>query len=216
MQRMPLQAGYWNRAASEKRFSHPLSLAWMQQHVGLQERVLDLGCGYGRVLDQLSVAGYHNTVGTDFSKNMLVRCRSRYPQLTLVLNDGRTLPVRDRSVDAVLLFTVLTCIPGDDDQRALLAEITRVLRPGGILYISDLLINSDMRNLARYDRDADELGVYGVFQHPEGAIVRHHREDWIQQLTLAFVPIEFEHFMATTMNGNSSAAFQYLGRLPLE
>jgi ubiquinone/menaquinone biosynthesis C-methylase UbiE len=76
------------------------------------------------------------------------------------------------------LFAVLTYIPSDDDQRVLLAEVRRVLRPEGILYISDLLINTDLRNLERYERDADQFGVYGVFELPEGVIVRHHREEW--------------------------------------
>jgi ubiquinone/menaquinone biosynthesis C-methylase UbiE len=165
------------------------------------------------VLDQLSEAGYGNTLGMDFSEKMLMQCRSKSPHLTLVRNDGQTLPFRDRGFDAVLLFTVLTCIPSDEDQRGLLAEVGRVLRPGGILYISDLLINSDVRNLERYERHADEFGVYGVFELPEGVIVRHHREEWIKQLTGAFTLIEFEHFTVTTMNGNSSAAFQYLGRM---
>jgi hypothetical protein len=108
------------------------------------------------------------------------------------------------------LFAVLTCIPSDDDQRVLLAEVRRALRPEGILYISDLLINSDVRNLERYERYANEYGVYGVFELPEGVIVRHHREEWIEQLTGAFASLAFEHLSVTTMNGNASAAFQYL------
>ena len=210
---MPPQTDYWNRAASEKHFSHPLNLSWVQQCLGPEDLILDYGCGYGRVLDQLSGAGYQATVGTDFSEAMLIRCRSRCPRSMLVLNDGQSLPFREQSFDAVLLFTVLTCVPGDDDQRILLAEVQRVLRPAGILYISDLLINSDARNLERYEGHADRFG-YGVFELPEGVLVRHHREAWIEELTVAFTRIHFEHFVATTMNGNSSAAFQYVGRLP--
>ena len=213
MQGIPLQTDYWDRVAPEKRFSHPLRLEWLLQHLSSQARILDHGCGYGRVLDQLSEAGYGNAVGMDFSEKMLIQCRSKFPHLTLVRNDGQTLPFRDRAFDAVLLFTVLTCIPSDDDQRGLLAEVRRILRPGGILYVSDLLINSDARNLERYERHADEFGVYGVFKLPEGVIVRHHREAWIEQLTGVFARLAFEHFTVTTMNGNASAAFQYLGRV---
>jgi ubiquinone/menaquinone biosynthesis C-methylase UbiE len=213
MQRNPLQTDYWDRVAPEKRFSHPLRLEWLLQNLRPPARILDHGCGYGRVLDQLVGGGYGNAVGMDFSEKMLTQCRSKFPHLTLVRNDGRTLPFRDRSFDAVLLFTVLTCIPSDDDQRALLGEVRRVLRPGGILYISDLLINTDLRNLERYERHANEFGVYGVFALPEGVIVRHHREEWIEQLTGAFARLAFEHFTVTTMNGNPSAAFQYLGRV---
>jgi len=164
-------------------------------------------------MEQLTDAGYRNVVGADFAEKMLAACRTRLPHASLIRNDGRTLPFRDRSFDAVVLFTVLTCIPGNDDQRALLAELTRILSPGGLLYISDLLINTDARNVTRYQRCAGQFGTYGVFALPEGVIVRHHQKDWIDHLTSAFTRIEFERFTATTMNGNPSAAFQYLGRL---
>jgi len=216
VQGVPLQKDYWDRVAPEKRFSHPLRLEWLLQHLSSQARILDHGCGYGRLIDQLSGAGYRNVVGMDFSEKMLTKCRSQFPNLTLVRNDGRTLPFCDRAFDAVLLFAVLTCIPSDDDQRILLVEVMRVLRPGGILYISDLLINTDVRNVERYERHANGFGVYGVFELPEGVIVRHHREEWIEQLTRAFTRLAFERFSVTTMNGNASAAFQYLGRVSPE
>src|SRR5215469_5212149 len=216
VQRIPLQTDYWDRVAPEKRFSHPLRLEWLRQHLGSQAHILDHGCGYGRLIDQLSRAGYRNVVGMDFSEKMLAECRSRSPNLTLVRNDGRTLPFCDQAFDAVLLFAVLTCIPSDDDQRILLAEVMRLLRPGGIVYISDLLINTDVRNVERYERHVNRFGVYGVFELPEGVIVRHHREEWIEQLTRTFTRLAFERFSVTTMNGNASAAFQYLGRVSPE
>lgn len=73
------------------------------------------------------------------------------------------------SVDLVLLFAVLTCIPLDEGQRDLLREISRVL-------------NRDLRNLERYDRYAEEYGIYGIFELTEGVVVRHHRKEWIEEL----------------------------------
>jgi hypothetical protein len=73
-------------------------------------------------------------------------------------------------------------------------------------------MNSDRRNVERYERDAKRFGVYGIFELPEGVIVRHQ---WIEQLTSYFVRLKYAQFSATTMNGNSSAAFQYLGRVPM-
>jgi hypothetical protein len=51
-----------------------------------------------------------------------------------------------------------------------------------------------------------------VFELPEGVTVRHHRREWIEEIMTPFQQLEFELFTVTTMNGNSSAAFQYLGR----
>lgn len=212
MRDLASQVNYWDSVARQKRFSHPLRAEWLAGRLETRARVLDYGCGYGRILAELAGAGYRNLVGVDFSAAMLARCRREVPGVGLVRNDGRTLPFRSGSLDAVLLFATLTCIPQDEAQRALLAEVERVLRPGGLLYVSDLLLNEDERNRARYERGAEVYGVYGVFELPEGVVVRHHRREWVGELTGSFVELEYEPFTVTTMNGNTSAAFQYLGR----
>ncbi|MFZ3201584.1 MAG: class I SAM-dependent methyltransferase [Candidatus Acidiferrales bacterium] len=201
--------------AHERRFSHPLRLDWLTRHyVGIHALILDFGCGYGRTLAELVRAGYDNVIGLDFSSRMLARCRLLLPNVSLAQNHEQTLPLQTHSVDLVLLLAVLTCVPCDDDQRALLREITRVLRPGGLLYISDLLLNTDSRNLERYARYAGEYGTYGIFELPEGVVLRHHTEEWIEELTGSFTSLEFQPFDAATMNGNTSAAFQLLARAP--
>jgi len=205
------QSNYWDRVAAEKRFSHPLRVNWLTPRLHPEARILDCGCGYGRTLADLDRAGYHNLTGLDFSEGMLKRCQSEIPGTAVVRNDGRSLPLQTSSVDAVLLFAVLTCIPADDDQRALVFEVERILRPNGLLYISDLLLNDDQRNRERYEKYARQ-GTYGVFTLPEGVVVRHHTLDWIIELTMAFEQLEYDPLTVTTMNGNPSAAFQYLGR----
>ena len=209
------QIRYWDRVATEKRFSHPLRLDWLTRRLHTEARILDCGCGYGRTLAELHAAGYHNLTGLDFSEGMLRRCRSEVPDAAVVRNDGHSLPLRTHSVDAVLLFAVLTCIPADDEQRALLSEVERVLLPNGLLYISDLLVNDDERNRERYEKYASQ-GTYGVFELPEGVVVRHHTLDWISEITRTFERLDYEPFTVTTMNGNASSAFQYLGRTPLQ
>jgi SAM-dependent methyltransferase len=209
------QIGYWDRVANEKRFSHPLRLNWLARYSTEEARILDYGCGYGRTLAELSHAGFQNLVGVDFSAAMLARARAAAPRSALIRNDGQSLPFKDDCIDAVLLFAVLTCIPDNKEQRQLLAEVERVLRPGGLLYLSDVLVNTDQRNRERYERDAEKYECYGVFELPEGVVVRHHSREWIAELTGSFQQLEYETFTVTTMNGNASAAFQYLGRKPV-
>jgi ubiquinone/menaquinone biosynthesis C-methylase UbiE len=205
---------YWDRVAGEKRFHHPFRFAWLDAHL-VGSEILDCGCGYGRLLAELAQCGYRNAVGADFSEGMLRRCVILQPDLSLrlVQSDGNMLPFREHSFDAVLLFTLLTCLPMESEQRGLFAEVERILRPSGLVYISDLLLNTDSRNIVRYKQFAEQFGSYGVFRLPEGIVVRHHAEDFIESLTEAFDRLEYETFTVTTMNGNTSAAFQYLGRL---
>jgi SAM-dependent methyltransferase len=128
-----------------------------------------------------------------------------------VLPDPPTLPYPDASVDAVLLFAVLTCIPTDAGQRQLVTELTRVLRPGGLLYVSDLLLQTDQRNQARYHRHAGNYGTYGVFETDDGAVCRHHTADWLQSLLLDTFDIDTtRQITVETMNANSANALQIL------
>lgn len=107
-------------------------------------------------------------------------------------------------------ITVLTCIPQNEVQISLIRELKRILRVGGLLYISDLSLQSNERNLKRYREFEKKYGTYGVFELPEGAVLRHHDREWIESLTLDFETIHFSEFDVETMNKNSARAFQLL------
>jgi SAM-dependent methyltransferase len=108
--------------------------------------LLDVPCGFGRHAIPLADAGYR-VVGVDRSQALLNEARrragnSRRPKLARA--DYRDLPFPDASFDAAVnLFTSLGYLGDEEDTKAL-AEIGRVLRPGGRLVIEilhrDLLI----------------------------------------------------------------------------
>src|SRR4051812_49394035 len=106
MRGVPGQSDYWDRVALEKRFIHPLRLEWLSKPLDQEARILDYGCGYGRILEHLVKSGYSNAVGTDFSEAMTKRCRSMLSHINLVQTDGDLLPFRERAFDAVVLFAV--------------------------------------------------------------------------------------------------------------
>jgi ubiquinone/menaquinone biosynthesis C-methylase UbiE len=143
---------------------------------------------------------------------MIRRGKKENPHLNLIKNDGKHIPFDDNYFDAIVLLAVLTCIAIADDELCLINEIKRVLKTGGILYISDLLINTDQRNIVRYNKFKDKYDSYGVFELPEGALLRHHSEKQIARLTQPFQRLWYIKFEATTMNGNKFNAFQYIGR----
>lgn len=212
MQETHPQIEYWNRVASQKSFSHPLRTGWITKYLNSNACILDVGCGYGRTLAQLSHSGFKKCFGLDFSAAMLARCRTVAPEAFLIQNDGHSLPLQSESVDVILLLAVLTCVPESVNQKALIDEALRVLRHEGLLYLSDLLINTDERNRSRYAQYQEMFGCYGVFELPEGVVVRHHSEEWIGEVTRPFEQLKYEPFTVKTMNGHSSAAFQFLGR----
>lgn len=206
------QEAYWDSVSEEKDFPLPFQMGEFEKLVSHQTTILDVGCGYGRTLSELRDAGFENLFGVDFSQGMIDRGRRLHPCLDLRKNDGGTLPFEDGAFDAVILIAVLTCIAESQGQRHLMSEIQRVLKKGGILYINDYLLNTDQRNIERYERAKDKYGVYGIFELPEGAVVRHHTPKHVFDITAGFDGLVFEPVVYTTMNGHRSNGFYYIGR----
>lgn len=206
------QKEYWNGVSGQKDFTTPFHAEEFSQYIEKNGRILDVGCGYGRTLYELYQRGYHKLLGIDFSKGMIERGRALFPYLDLRLMETESINLPDSSVDAVILFAVLTCIRNNDEQEKLIREIERVLKQGGILYVNDFLINEDERNVARYKRFLGKYGVYGTFELPEGAVCRHHEEIWIKELLSGFSNLKYERLTFTTMNGNRSNGFYFIGR----
>ena len=144
---------------------------------------------------------------------MIAAARAQYPEIAFEQIQSLPIPLPDASVDGVLLFSVLTCIPTDEGQRELLKEVNRVLTRGGLLYISDLRLQANDQTLekTRYARDEQKYGIYGVFDLPEGVTVRHHDRKWIETLTSDFTMVALDEVEVVTMNGNPAKAFQWCG-----
>ncbi|MFQ5600504.1 MAG: class I SAM-dependent methyltransferase [Candidatus Krumholzibacteriia bacterium] len=113
-------------------------------------RVLDLACGAGRYMTALGRCGAR-VVGVDLSVPLLRAAlhatRRRPGVLGLVRGDMLRLPFRVASYDIVLsMFTSFGYFVSENEDRAVLAGIARVLRPGGRLVL-------DLFNAERVRRD---------------------------------------------------------------
>jgi SAM-dependent methyltransferase len=101
---------------------------------GLPQGVaLDAACGTGRHSAYLASLG-HTVIGVDSSAAMLERAREKVPDGEFHEADLHDLPLPDDHVDVVVCALALMHIP---DIEPVLAELVRVLRPGGSLVISD-------------------------------------------------------------------------------
>ncbi len=94
---------------------------------------LDAACGTGRHTAYLASLG-HTVIGTDNSTAMLARARTKVPDGEFHEADLHHLPLPDDHVDIVVCALALSHIR---DLTPALAELVRVLRPGGHLLISD-------------------------------------------------------------------------------
>jgi len=121
--------------------------------------VLDVGTGTGRlpraVLRQPSFQG--RVIGLDLSHGMLEEAVNRTGQfadrLTFIWQDASQLPFEDSTFDAVTCIEALEFMP---DPLHVLDELVRVLRPGGVLLITNR-VGSDARFLPGRAFDPDRF-----------------------------------------------------------
>ncbi|MGC0318621.1 class I SAM-dependent methyltransferase [Kitasatospora acidiphila] len=204
------QLEYWDTTGAVKTFTHPVAAEWL---TGLDDdaRVLDYGCGYGRLAGRLQELGFRRIEGVDLSPALVARAGATYPGARFsVLTDPPRLDLPGGGTDLALLFAVLTCIPTDEGQRGVVDELRRVLRPGGLLYLSDYCLQPDERNQARYDRFSAEYGSYGVFETGDGAVCRHHAPEWLRELLAGFEVVRTREIDVATMNGHPARITQWL------
>jgi SAM-dependent methyltransferase len=140
------------------------------EHLRLQpgETVVDLGSGAG--IDALIAAravgpGGH-VIGIDMTPEMLEKARANAAAAgcdQVEYRDGRleALPIDDASVDAITSNCVINLVP---DKAAVFAEIARVLKPGGRLVVSDVMLDGELPEVIARDVTAYVGCVAGAVQ----------------------------------------------------
>jgi len=121
------------------------------------EHVVDIGCGAG--IDSLiaadMVAPGGHVVGVDMTPQMLEKARRAAAETSLDTVEfrrgyGEALPVPDNWADVIISNGVLNLMP---DKQVALAEMNRVLKPGGRLQIADILVEKAVPDSAKREID---------------------------------------------------------------
>jgi 2-polyprenyl-3-methyl-5-hydroxy-6-metoxy-1,4-benzoquinol methylase len=102
----------------------------------LKARVLDLGCGAGRILSYLVMLGA-DAYGVDLAPKMVERCRAVVPEASVCVGDVSALKASvDGQFDVVVAFDNLIDIFDDAHRRKVLADIRELVQPGGLFIFS--------------------------------------------------------------------------------
>lgn len=143
------------------------------------ETVLDLGSGAGfdAFLAARKVGKSGKVIGVDMTPEMVERARrsalkNGFHNVEFRLGDIEALPLPDASVDVVISNCVINLAP---DKLKVFREAFRVLRPGGRLFVSDIVLLGDLTPEQR----ADEELIAGCVG---GAILR---DDYLQLMKQA-------------------------------
>lgn len=154
-------------------------------------RILDAGCGTGRVAIRLAELG-HTTVGTDVDDSMLAVARREAPDLVWVQGDLAALPVDVRvgaPYDVVVMAGNVVPLVAEGTLPAVVGGLADVLAPGGLLVAGFGLDSAHLppgcpvTSLAEYDEAAaglslvDRLSTWQAtpFDPAEGYVVTVHR-----------------------------------------
>mgnify|MGYP001077461124 FL=1 len=101
------------------------------------DKILDVACGNGYLLGELSKKARVSAFGVDISENMVAAARERYPACTFAV--GSCIPLRfaDESMDVI---TVSCAFHHFETPQAFANECMRVLKKNGKLYIAEPFI----------------------------------------------------------------------------
>lgn len=181
-------------------------------------RVLDLGCGNGRISKIIKEHGY-DTYGTDVNAEAIAFAQSdaNLANIKFSVQDATATNYVDKSFDAVIEQAVLACME-KSDRSVVLAEVYRILKPGGIFSITEFDIEENLKK--RYDSDALVSGEYGtviVNGNEEGSkpLRSHHfnREELEALIKNAgFEVVQSMHPNFITRSGNEHPGHQYISR----
>ena len=102
-------------------------------------RLLDVGCGAGATLRQITAGHEFTGFGVDVSAELLSRALNNNPKSLFALAKGEDLPIANESLDAIISECTLSIIETD----AALHECARTLKRGGYLIVSDLYARNE-------------------------------------------------------------------------
>lgn len=140
----------------------PLAYAALQS----DETVVDLGSGAGgdvlRAAEQVGSAG--RAIGIDMTPKMIWKARENVRRLGIAnaefrLGEIEHLPVPDASADVVISNCVMNLVP---EKAAAFREAFRILRPGGRLVVSDMVVNGALPDSVRADAAAWAACIAGA------------------------------------------------------
>jgi SAM-dependent methyltransferase len=120
------------------------------------KRVLDAGCGTGRVAIELARRGF-DTVGVDIDPTMLDTARRKAPELQWLLADLAQLGLREQ-FDAVVLAGNVMLFVGPGNERTVLGRVAGHLAPSGLL-VSGFGLDAGRYTLPDFDEDASAAGL---------------------------------------------------------
>ncbi len=138
----------WDHSLEEGRKEHgdiELSELFLKETNLLEKqyKILEIGCGIGKLCNKLYDRGYHNITGVDISASAISFGKKSFPHIILNSMDAALLKFPDECFDVCLSFDLVEHLPDINDH---FKEVWRVLKPTGkyLFQTPNILSNSLM------------------------------------------------------------------------
>ena len=133
------------------------------------DKVLDLCCGNGRLYQLFDGMSIHY-IGLDQSEELIKRAWEKFPGVDFSVGDMRELPFPDDSYDVIYSIAAFHHLANAEDRLKVLAEMRRVLKPGGRLVMTNWNLlgkwGSEQVEKGKYKRFEKDFTV--PYKNPEG------------------------------------------------
>jgi len=157
------------------------------------KNILELGCGKADITRLIATGGPGRKVTAtevdevQHSKNLLIK---DLPNVTFIIASSEKIPADDDSFDIIFMFKSLHHVPTELMADAL-AETQRVLKPGGIAYISEPVFQGDFNEVLRLFHD--EEVVRAAAQNAIQQSIANKSFTLVEEV-LFNTPMRFENF----------------------
>lgn len=121
-------------------FTTPLPDERFLRYIPRSIKVLDLGCGYGRMLKYLFERGYKNLTGVDFSKKLIKRAQKHFPYAKYLLSDILSYSPSGK-YNFVLACGILEYFIDPVSRKKLILKIDSLVDKNGLIYLTSFLRN---------------------------------------------------------------------------
>lgn len=148
--------------------------------------ILDIGCGYGRVLKHMYEMGYRDLTGIDVSEKLIGRARRFCPEATYHIGDIERVQLEQR-YDLILIMGVIEYVLSDEDQREFFDKVRKMLNPNGHVLLETFVLDS--ANMWQYIVGLLKTGHWGRFKNSKGFGCHHQSYAMIDELVTEFFEV---------------------------
>jgi ubiquinone/menaquinone biosynthesis C-methylase UbiE len=122
-----------------QRMTHRYLLPWVLSGARLGDHVLEIGAGYGAATGHLLKLA-PSVTSLEYDSRLLAKLKAKHhcAGLTAICGDATTLPFPDQSFSSAVAILVLHHLKSRELQDRALAEVQRVLRPGGSFFAFEI------------------------------------------------------------------------------